>query len=70
MIMKYTYIKNNIAGFYVSFDEPFDPELYNNIGSTWEDFLNGMWVLLNQDKVNYHRLHPEASVQEVWNLGL
>lgn len=68
--MKYTYIKNNIAGFFVSFDEPFDPSLFNDIGSIWEDFLKGKWVLLNQEQVDYHRLHPEADVYEVWNCGL
>jgi hypothetical protein len=65
---KFTYIKKDIKGFYVEFGSMFDERLYNNIGSTYEDFLNGLWVLLSDEQVEFHKLNPFASVKEVWDM--
>ena len=67
---KYTYIKQDIKGYYIEFDEMFDPNLYNNLGDSYEDFLNNLWVLLAVDQVAFHEEHPEASVEEVWNMQI
>lgn len=67
---KYTYIKRDIKGYYIEFDEMFDPELYNNIGETYEDFLDNLWVLLSDEQVAFHEEHPSASVKEVWDMEL
>ena len=68
--MNYTYIKFDIAKTYVTFSEPFDENLYNNIGTTWEDYLDNKWVLLSPEQVAFHEEHPEASVRSVWTMTL
>ena len=67
---KYTYIKRDIKGYYIEFDEMFDPNLYNNLGSTYQDFLDNLWVLLSPEQVAFHEEHPEASVKEVWDMQI
>lgn len=37
----YTYIKYNIKGKYVEFPEELNPELYDNLGTTYQDYING-----------------------------
>lgn len=66
----YTYIKQDIDGYYVSFSDKLDSILYNNIGTTYNDFLNNLWVLLSNSQVIFHNEHPEASVKEVWDTQL
>lgn len=41
-----------------------------NVGSTYEDYLSGAWVKLNEEQAAFHVLHPSASVAEVFNLVL
>lgn len=67
---KYTYIKNDISGYYIEFSEMFDENLYNNLGSTWEDFLSGNWVLLSDEQVAFHNENPTASIKEVWDMEI
>jgi hypothetical protein len=67
---KYTYIKRDIKGYYIEFDEMFDPNLYNNLGDSYEDFLNNLWVLLSDEQVAFHNEHPTASVKEVWDMEI
>ena len=66
----YVYIKLSIAATFVSFEKPLSEEEYNNIGSTWQDFLDNLWVPLSADQVAFHEEHPEASVNEVWDMQL
>jgi hypothetical protein len=68
--MVYTYIKYDIPGFYAEFTEQFDPALYNNLGTTWEDFKNNLWVLLSPEQVAFHVANPSASITEVWNMEI
>ena len=67
---KYTYIKHDIRGYYIEFEEMFNPDLYNNLGETWEDFLDNKWVLLSDEQVAFHNEHPTASVKEVWDMAI
>ena len=67
---KFTYIKLDIEGYYINFDNEFDSELYDNIGETYEDFLNNKWVLLSDEQAKFHYEHPTASVGEVWEMKL
>lgn len=67
---KYTYIKQDIRGYYIEFDEMFNPDLYNNLGDSYEDFLDNKWVLLSDEQVAFHNEHPGASVKEVWDMEL
>lgn len=64
------YIKKNIKGNYFEIDEPLNPELYINIGETYQDYLNNKWVLLNEDQINFRNENPEASVEEVFAMAL
>lgn len=65
---KYTYIKYDVEGYYIEFSDKFDENLYNNIGKIFEDFLDNKWLLLSDEQVAFHIEHPEASVEEVWNM--
>lgn len=64
------YIKNNIGNHFVEFENLFDKNLYNNVGTTWEDYLEGKWVLLSQEQTQFYRDNPKASVKEVWDMEL
>lgn len=64
--MKYVYIKNNISGNFIEFSRPFDEKLFNNIGNSFEDYVKGKWVLLNDEQVEFHKRHRRASVHDVW----
>ena len=65
------YIKKGVGGGYVSFDTPLSQELNgNDIGTTFNDYLNGKWVLLSQEQVAFHESNPTASVQQVFDMTL
>jgi hypothetical protein len=69
--MNYTYIRNNIQGVYIEFSEPLDAEYWaGKIGSTYEDYQQGKWVLLSDEQVAFHESHPLASVKEVIEMQL
>jgi hypothetical protein len=67
---KFTYLKYDIRGNYVEFDQKFDETLYNNIGTTWEDYVKNKWVLLSDEQASFHKANPTASVYEVWSMTL
>jgi len=67
---KVTYIKNSIAKKYVEFEAPLNPEEYNNLGTTWQDYLDNKWVPLSNEQVAFHNEHPYASVREVFSMRL
>jgi hypothetical protein len=47
---KYVYIKKDIPQkWFIDFPEPLSPDEYNNLGETWNDYLNNKWVLLDDD---------------------
>ena len=64
----YTYIKQSISKHYVTFEEPLNPEEYNNIGVNWYDYLDNKWVPLTDEQVEFRETHPYASVKEVWDM--
>lgn len=66
----YTYIKLSIAKHYVTFEEPLNPEEYNNLGENWQDYLDNKWVLLSSEQITFHEENPIASVKEVWDMEL
>lgn len=61
------YAKRNIPGYYVTFDSPIK---FNNIGSTVEDFDNNMWVLIDEEHLEWKNNHPDATVFEVINMQM
>jgi hypothetical protein len=66
----YTYIKNDTAEKYISFSEPLSPELFNNLGKSYKDYVKGKWVLLSEAQVKFHQDNPSAKVHEVWEMKL
>ena len=65
---KYVYIKKSIANHFVDFAEPLKPEEYNNLGETWEDYVEDKWVLLSDEQVAFYQEHSGASPREVWDM--
>lgn len=64
----YTYVKRNIPRHYVTLENKLNPDLYSNIGSTYQDYLYNKYVLLTDEQVAFHNEYPEATVEEVFNL--
>lgn len=66
---KYVYIKKDIPQKqFIDFPEPLSPLEYNDLGQTWEDYLNNKWVLLSDEQVEFLKENQGATVQEVWNM--
>lgn len=65
-----TYIKHDVQGFFVNLEERLSPELYDNLGTTWEDFIDNKWVLLSDEQAAFHEANPSAKVHEVWAMEL
>lgn len=61
------YINKEAETIYVELEYLLDEES-NYIGSTWDDYLNGAWILLSDEQVAFHEAHPDASQLEVWNM--
>lgn len=65
-----TYLKYNIIDKYVEFPEPLDPALYNNIGETYDDYIDGLWVPLSEEQLKFREENPNATVREVFYMEL
>lgn len=70
MAKKYVYIKKSIGKPYIEFAEQLNPEEYNNLGTTWQDYEQNKWVLLSGEQVAFRDEHPNASVKEVFDMEL
>ena len=67
---KIIYLKKDTKGKFVEFPEPLNPEQFNNIGTTWQDYEDNLWVRLSDEQVAFYEEHPKATVKEVWNMEL
>lgn len=66
-----TYINKAIKGYFINYTEEIDAEYWaGQIGTTYEDFEDGKWVLLSEEQVLFHQNNPTASVEEVLNMTL
>lgn len=63
------YINKDAKPIYVDLDALLDPES-NYIGSTWEDYKTGAWVLLSDEQIAFKEANPDATVEEVYNMQL
>lgn len=63
------YINKTAKGIYVELDSALDPES-NLIGTTWDDFSNGYWVLLSDEQIAFRDANPDASISEAFNMEL
>lgn len=67
--MKESYIFIYKEGYVtVSGDYTCDPDIVENLGETWEDFLEGKFVLLNEEQEAYLEAHPLAAPYESFNM--
>lgn len=67
---KYLYIKQSIAKHFIDFAEPLSAEEYNNLGETWQDYVDNKWVLLNEEQRAFYIGHPNAVPKEVWDMEI
>ena len=58
----FTYINKGFVRKY------FTTDAVLKVGKTWEDYLNGKYLLLSDKQVAYHEMYPEASVKDVWEM--
>lgn len=66
-----TYIRNTYRGSYVEFPEEIDASYWEGkIGNTYSDYLQGKWVKLSNEQVQFHKDYPKASISEVLNMEL
>ena len=65
---KYLYIKKSQCGKFIEFNEPLNAEEYNNLGETWEDYLDNKWVMLSEEQIAFHEANADATVEEVFNM--
>lgn len=63
------YINKDAKPIYVKLDALLDPES-NYIGSTWEDYKAGAWILLTDEQIAFKESNPDATVEEVYNMQL
>lgn len=63
------YINKDAETLYVDLQEKLDVK-NNWIGTTWEEYKAGAWVLLSSEQVAFHEDNPSASVEEVFNMQL
>lgn len=67
----YTYIRNAIKGYYIETPDQISEEYWQGwIGTTYQDFIDGKWILLSEEQVAFHNEHPNASINEVLNMQL
>lgn len=65
----YTYIGRSLQKKFITLEEPLCPTAYN-LGTTWEEYLEGKWVILSAEQEAFHFEHPEATVYEVWQMEI
>jgi hypothetical protein len=63
-----TYIQKYTVNLYAEFDFLLD-ENYE-VGATYQDYISGKWVLLSNEQLTFREAHPDASVQEVFEMKL
>ena len=63
------YINKDAEMIYVELEALLDQES-NYVGSTWDDYKSGAWVLLTDEQVSFRNANPNASVEEVFNMQL
>lgn len=66
---KYIYIQKDAANIYVTMPEKLDTANYD-IGTTWEDYVAGKYVLLTEEQIAFKEANEGASVEEVFNMQL
>ena len=67
--MKYLYIRRKDG--FIEFDTQISEELNgNDLGTTWQDYLDNKFVLLNNEQQTFREEHPNANIKEVFDMQL
>lgn len=61
------YINKTAKGIYVELDSALDKDS-NLIGSTWDEYQKGYWVLLSDEQIAFKDTNTGASVEEVFKM--
>ena len=64
------YIKRDVIKTFVELEKELPSELYNNLGTSWEDYNSNKWVKLSDEQVAFWKENPTAKVKEVWDMQL
>lgn len=67
---KYFYIKLSVSKHYLEYEAPLSAEEYDNIGETWQDYVDNKFVPLSEEQVAFRDNNPTATVKEVWDMEL
>ena len=62
------YIKINTSEKFIELEEELDDNYV--LGTTYQDYLDGKWVKLSEEQVQFRTEHPLASVEEVFNMSI
>jgi hypothetical protein len=65
----YLYIQKDAVRIYVPMPEELDTVNYE-VGTTWEDYVAGKYVLLTEEQIAFKEANEGASVEEVFNMQL
>lgn len=65
----YLYIQKDAVRIYVPMLEELDTVNYE-VGTTWEDYVAGKYVLLTEEQIAFKEANEGASVEEVFNMQL
>lgn len=68
--MIYSYINISIRGSYIDYDYELTSENGHDLGTTYDDYLKGKWVLLSPQQSQFKKDHEHASIKEVLNMEL
>jgi hypothetical protein len=70
IMKKYVYIKLSVSKHYLEYEAPLSAEEYDNIGETWQDYVDNKFVPLSEEQVAFRDNNPTATVKEVWDMEL
>ena len=54
-----------VTGDYTAFEN-----IVNNLGTTWEEYLAGKYIMLDEEQVNFLKEHDNASIKEIYDKTL
>lgn len=68
----YTYIKKDVIGNYLTVDVLLDTiDGYQDaVGNDWKDYMEGKFILLSFEQLQFRDNNPEATVEEVFNMKI
>lgn len=53
----------------LTFNNVLNPDFYK-IGTTFEDYENGLYVRLSEGQVNFYKENPNATIEQIWNMEI